>query len=68
MNQLVTPDWVTKAVVQTLVNQVNLLSVLRRVYDDEPDKHMPSFEHIPTEVGREASRRLWRAAGSPKAT
>lgn len=41
---------------------------MRMVREFDLDGGMPSFDHIPTEAGRAATRRLWVAAhGAPRA-
>lgn len=58
MNQFVTSDWLVKEALTALNRSIN------RQYDANfvPDAALPTFDHVPTETGREAAKRLWGAA------
>lgn len=55
-----------------IVREFDMATVAKQYVDGGMSRvgapEMPSFDHIPTEEGREASRKLWRAAfGEPSA-
>ena len=62
MNHFVTTEWVTKVAVEALKNQLCMSRVVNRAYSSDYAIQTPAFDDVPTETGREAAKRLWRAA------
>ena len=67
MNTFVTQDWLVREALASLTRSAAASGLMNRQYDSNyiPDADMPTFDHIPTETGREAAKRLWCAAGRP---
>lgn len=67
MNTFVTQEWVTKEALEALRRSAVARGLINRQYDVHyiVDWDMPTFDHIPTEIGRAAAKRLWCAAGRP---
>ena len=66
MNHFVFPDWVLEESLKTLSGMSAHSRRIAQQYAAgrmaEPEvEPMPSFDHIPTEIGRAASRKLWEA-------
>ena len=66
-NKLITSDWLVKDMMASLKNNLGISMRMVKDWDLAAEDPTPSFDHIESEMGRKAAKKLWRGAfGDPK--